>query len=97
MAPRVHRDGGFFPAWSQDGREIFIQESGSLMAAPVKRRADGVGIGPPAKLGSSEAPFTGPYASDGKRFRVIQGDPAPAGVPMQVIHKWSALPAGQSR
>jgi hypothetical protein len=71
--------------------------SNSLMAAPVTRLGDGIEIGPPAKLGLSGTPFEGPYGSDGKRFLVIQKDPAPSSVPTQVVRNWSALLARRPR
>ncbi len=94
---QVSRDGGFFPTWGLDGREIFFQASNRLMAAPVTRSGNGIEIGPPVKLGLSETPFEGPYASDGKRFLVLQRDAAPVSVPTQVVRNWPALLARQTR
>ncbi|MHC4941339.1 MAG: protein kinase domain-containing protein [Planctomycetota bacterium] len=94
---QVSRDGGDSPIWSQDGREIFFRSSGNVMAAPVTRLRDGIEIGPPTKLGLSEAPIAGPYGSDGKRFLVAQMDPATGSEPIQVVRNWSALLARQAR
>ena len=94
---QVSRDGGDSPIWRQDGREIFFRSSGSVMAAPVARLGDGIEIGPPVKLGLSEAPVGGPYGSDWKRFLVAQIDPAASSEPIQVVRNWSALIARQIR
>jgi hypothetical protein len=67
------------------------------MAAPVTRLGDGIEIGPPAEPGLAEPLFKGPYGSDGKRFLVLQKDPAPGSVPIQVVRNWSALLARQDR
>ena len=94
---QVSRDGGGSPIWSLDGREIFFRQSQDVMAAPVTRVGDGIEIGPPAKLGLSDAPVFGPLGSDRKRFLVAQIDPAAGSVPIQVVRNWSALLARQAR
>jgi serine/threonine protein kinase/Tol biopolymer transport system component len=94
---QVSRDGGNSPIWSQDGREIFFRNSGNVMAAPVTRLRDGIEVGPPTRLGLSEAAIAGPYGSDGKRFLVVQRDPAAGSEPIQVVRNWSALIARQTR
>jgi dipeptidyl aminopeptidase/acylaminoacyl peptidase len=93
---QVSRDGGGSAIWSQDGRDIFFQESDRLMTAPVTRLGDGIEIGAPVKLGLSETPIDGPIGSDGKRFLVRQIDPAARSEPIQVVRNWSALLERQS-
>jgi hypothetical protein len=94
---QVSRDGGGAAIWSLDGREIFFRQSQDVMAAPVTRVGDGIAIGPPTRLGLSDAPVAGPLGSDGKRFLVVQVDPAAGNVPVQVVRNWSALLARQVR
>jgi hypothetical protein len=63
----------------------------------VTHSGNGIGIGPPMELGHSGTPFTGPHASDGKRFLMIRWDPAPTGEPIQVVRNWPALLAKPAR
>ena len=55
MKQRVSIDGGGWPRWRADGREIFFLEQGAnnehtLMAAPVTANGDAITIGNPAPL-----------------------------------------------
>jgi hypothetical protein len=95
---QVSRDGGGGAIWSLDGREIFFRQPQSgVMAAPVTRVGDAIEIGPPTRLGLSDAPVVGPLGSDGKRFLVAQADPVAGSVPIEVVRNWSALLARRAR
>ena len=101
---QVSRDGGggtqrgAGAVWSLDGREIFFrQPQGAMMAAPVTHVGDTIEIGAPTKLGLSDAPVSGPFGSDGKRFLVTQVDPAAGNVPIELIRNWSGLLARRNR
>ncbi len=87
---QVSRDGGYAPIWSSDGKEIvFMQPPDALMAVPVKL-GDTIEIGAPVKLGLSAAKTSAPFASDGKRFLVLQDSSKDAAPPVQVIRDWAA-------
>jgi hypothetical protein len=53
----VTRDGGTFPLWARDGRELyFVTPGGTMMAVPVEASGSTWRAGTPVKL------FEGPYA-----------------------------------
>ncbi len=87
---QVSRNGGGRPVWSLDGREIFFDSSGDVMAAPVTRVGDGIEFGTPVQLGLSEATRR-VLGSDAERFLVSQRDPSAGSAPTQIIRNWSAL------
>jgi len=48
---QVSANGGYYPVWSHDGKELFYSSSGnSIYAVPVKEVADALQFGPPQTL-----------------------------------------------
>jgi len=98
---RVSTNGGAWPVWRQDGKELYyLAPDRSLMAVAVRAEAGALGASPPARL--FEAPAVNldrtrvQFASnaDGSRFlfnaRVDNKTP----VGLTVIANWPALLAG---
>jgi hypothetical protein len=87
---RVSINGGDFPSWRRDGKQLFfISPDGKLMAVDV-------GLGIAAAVGFPQALFTLPKRTsayvplpDGQRFLVstISGEPPPATV--SVVLNWA--------
>jgi len=75
---QVSVDGGFYPWWSRDGRELFylFPRGGKLMSAPIEK-------GPAFRAGTPRALFDLPprtqydVSPDGKRFLIIKSAAAP--------------------
>lgn len=87
---QISRDGGFAPIWSSDGSEIFFaQPPDAVMSVPVKL-GDTIEIGAPVKLALSAAKTSAPFASDGKRFLVLQDSSKETAPPVEVIRNWAA-------
>jgi Tol biopolymer transport system component len=92
---RVSSNGGTYPTWRGDGRELFfLQPDGTMMAAPIKV-GSGIEPGIPQALFPSGIPLLGnrhQYAvtKDGQRFLLIvpQGRSTPT--PLTVVVNWQA-------
>jgi Tol biopolymer transport system component/DNA-binding winged helix-turn-helix (wHTH) protein len=90
---RVSVNGGNFPEWRKDGRELFFLASdGKVEAAPVSFAADGIKVGEPVELfAPARAMLTGiPFDADpdGKRFAIMSYSPLAQTV--DVIVNWDA-------
>jgi Tol biopolymer transport system component len=92
---RISREGGSFPKWRRDGRELFFMAPGRrLMAAPVKA-GERLEIGVPVELflvGSQLFDFD--VSPDGQRFLVSKPAAEP-GLPITVVVNWQALLGGK--
>jgi hypothetical protein len=91
---QISTDGGQYPEWSPDGRELYYVSAGKLMAVALKLGADSVTPSAPHELFTTRAvvpPYTPPYsvAPDGKRFLVAA--PAGGSQPLEVVVNWPAL------
>jgi eukaryotic-like serine/threonine-protein kinase len=88
---RISRDGGSFPKWRRDGRELFFMAPGRrLMAASVKAGSR-LDVAVPVelfRLDSGALDFD--VAPDGQRFLFSQPAQEP-GPPITVILNWTAL------
>ncbi len=90
-ALRVSRDGGMYPVWRRDGRELFyLAPDGTMMAAGFDPKTGSVAAAP-QKLFATPLRFgnNNPYAvsADGQRFLI----PLPVDVPPRLILDWRAL------
>lgn len=73
----VSTEGGIFPHWSRDGREIFFRNEGTIWAAPV-RASPSFAADPPHKLFDlAEDIWSDSYdvSPDSQRFVMVQKDP----------------------
>ena len=90
---QISTEGGSFPRWRGDGKEIFfLAPEGKLMAAEVDARGISFQVGTPRPLFSASPSATAaPYdvTSDGKRF-VINATPELAGEPITLVTNWTA-------
>jgi Tol biopolymer transport system component len=69
---RVSNGGGRQPVWSPDGRELFYQDGGSLLAVSVE-------VTPAFSVGNPQPLFSGPYRHSGNFFTGHTYDIAPDG------------------
>ncbi len=93
---RVSSDGGAYPRWRADGRELYyLSSSNQMMAVDVRATGGGLELGPPRVLFPVSIVRT-PGAQyvvtgDGQRFLVntpIPDDKAPA---LHVVFNWTSL------
>lgn len=87
----VSTNGGLFPVWSPDGRELFYRSETAVMAVPVSMH-------PKFSAGVARVVFDGPYIGaaadrtfdigrDG-RFLMIKGDNAGLGRQLNIVTNW---------
>jgi Tol biopolymer transport system component len=92
---RVSTDGGAWPQWRRDGREIFYVQSGNkLMAAAVDGRGSVFKVGPARRLFEPGwKSFGNPCVAspDGQRFLVNMLVEEPSAVPITLVVNWPAL------
>jgi eukaryotic-like serine/threonine-protein kinase len=93
---RISTDGGEYPEWSPDGRELYyVSRDSKLMAVGLKMGTDSVEPSTPRESFSLRATETGqsPYevAADGRRFLVRATPQRQAAQPLTVIVNWPAL------
>ena len=92
---RISSNGGRYPQWSPNGRELFYVAPGNkLMAVSLKVGADSVEPAPPRELFVLPILEIGvsPYdtAPDGQRF-LVRATPPQASQPLTLIVNWPAL------
>jgi serine/threonine protein kinase/Tol biopolymer transport system component len=96
---RVSSNGGSFPRWSRDGKELFYRTlDGTLMVTPVRTAAHGLQFGTSASLFRVPEPlgiFAYPYdvAPDGKRILAIVPSKVSGDTPsLTVLVNWDVKP-----
>jgi eukaryotic-like serine/threonine-protein kinase len=92
---RISKDGGLYPEWSPDGRELYyVSRDSKLMAVSLKMGTNALEPSAPRELFSLRAVDTGqrPYevAPDGKRFLVRAVPQRQSAQPLTVIVNWPA-------
>jgi hypothetical protein len=89
---RISTAGGRFAKWRPDGKEIFwISPVSEIMAADIRESKDGIEVGVPHALFSSEiSAAAAPYdvTPDGKRF--VINIPSRRGGPLTLVVNWTA-------
>ena len=91
----ISNDGGMFPRWANDGRELFYRQGDAVMAVTWDMPR-GLLVGKPRRL------FAGPYtgagqspdfdvAPDGKRFVMVKSDPKSTLDQLTVVQNWVQL------
>jgi Tol biopolymer transport system component len=85
---RVSADGGAWPCWSRDGRELFYYFGNKMMAVDVK-------TGPVFAAGTPRLLFEGQFSSrydispDGRRFLMIQPvEPPQPATRIELVLNW---------
>ncbi|HEV2297702.1 MAG TPA: protein kinase, partial [Candidatus Acidoferrales bacterium] len=92
----VSSNGGFWPRWSPDGKELFyISPDLKLMGAEVTDRGTSLDIGKVQELFQTYPAFTATsfydVAPDGKRFIIISRKAAQSVEPLTLVVNWPAL------
>jgi len=94
---QVSTDGGLWPMWRRDGRELFYRTGDAMMVVPVTTDTT-FGVGAPQEL------FRAPYQTsfdvspDGQRFLVIKSGSASTAAQLNVVLNWTeALKSGRGR
>jgi eukaryotic-like serine/threonine-protein kinase len=91
----VSTDGGLFPVWSRDGRELYYIRQGQLIAVPISTAGGSIQLGKPttlfeARMTNAELGIVTPYdvAPDGRFMinRFVERTAPPA----TVIVNWSS-------
>lgn len=88
----ISTDGGTYPRWSRDGRELFYRHGDAMMAVSVDTKA-GVPAAKPQRL------FTGPFtgagreasfdvAPGGRRFVMVKSDEASTLRQLTIVQNW---------
>jgi Tol biopolymer transport system component len=88
---RVSTGGGLYPMWRADGRELYFDRGGTLMAVDVKLGA-AAEIGPEHRLFDLPPGHEVGYASfgDGQRFLFIEPVGEPPAAKINVVLNWQA-------
>jgi len=94
---QISTAGGFQPRWRGDGRELFYEIAGKIMAVDIAVQGGAIQAGVPHALFSPHLESPGSrnhwlVTSDGKRFLAVipQKQAAPV-VQLSVIYNWPAL------
>jgi Tol biopolymer transport system component len=91
---QVSKDGGDYPKWRADGREILFQASPNAavkMAVDVKVNGTALEIGVPQQLFQVQAANGWDVTADGKRFLLSAPQAQQTGqVPITVVLNWPA-------
>ena len=98
---QITRDGGQFPRWRRDGRELYYVDDGKIFAVPVTTTADACEFGTATDLfGVVLTPGPGPYlvgpsypydvTGDGQRFLVSAFPLADDNASITVVTNWTA-------
>jgi serine/threonine protein kinase/Tol biopolymer transport system component len=89
----ISNGGGSYPRWRADGREIFYELNGTLVAAEVSIKGGSIEVG---AIRSLSIPVTFPHyrydvTADGQRFLVAtpRGQKPPP--PLMLVQNWTAL------
>jgi hypothetical protein len=90
-AVRVSANGGVWPQWRKDGRELIYQAQG-LMAVNVKL-GDTLEIGAPHKLLDQAGNWA--VSGDGQRFLFVENAGEPPAARINVALNWTAELAGK--
>ena len=90
---RVSSDGGYYPAWSGNGKELFYSGlTDDFFACPVTPKESEIEVGTPQHLFHTPLPAIGilfDVSSDGKRLLVNRAEEE-AQAPLQLVTNWLA-------
>jgi len=90
---KVSSNGGYYPAWRGDGKEIFYSgSSDDLFACPVIPKGSEIEVGTPQHLFHTPMPAIGilfDVSSDGKRLLVNHSEEE-GQAPLQLVTNWPA-------
>ncbi|HVR21847.1 MAG TPA: protein kinase [Candidatus Polarisedimenticolia bacterium] len=90
---KVSPNGGYYPAWRGDGKELFYSGlADEFFACPVTRKGSEIEVGTPQHLFHTPLPALGilfDVSSDGKRLLVNHAEEE-AQAPLQLVTNWTA-------
>jgi serine/threonine protein kinase/Tol biopolymer transport system component len=90
---RVSANGGAYPAWSENGKELFFKDlTDSIFVCAVTPKGSEVEVGTPQRLFHAASPGLGvsfDVSSDGKRLLVNHSEEE-GQVPLQLVTNWPA-------
>jgi protease II len=90
---RVSANGGAYPAWNQNGKELFYKNlSDELFVCPVALKESAVEVGSPQHLFHAASPGLGEsfdVSADGKRLLVNHSEEE-VQAPLQLVSNWPA-------
>jgi Tol biopolymer transport system component len=90
---KVSSNGGAYPAWRGDGKELFYQNiTNDYFACPVAVKGSEVEVGTPQRLFNTTSPGIGisfDVSSDGKRLLINHAEEE-AQAPLQLLTNWPA-------
>ena len=92
---QVSTNGGAFPHWRRDGRELFyLAGDEKIMAAEISEQGESLRVGKISALfqASRSATIGAPYdvAADGQKFLVVSQGVSQAAQPLTLITNWPA-------
>lgn len=93
---QVSSQGGSYPRWRKDGREIVYQAlDGSVTAAAVSTAGEGFSVGAETALFKTRVPVTNEYVlrptADAQRFLVVETMGEDVALPLTLTLGWQAL------
>jgi eukaryotic-like serine/threonine-protein kinase len=93
---QVSTNGGAFPHWRRDGKELFyLAGDEKIMAAEISEQGESLRIGKVSALfhASRSATIGAPYdvAADGQKFLVVSQSESQTAQPLTLITNWPAL------
>ncbi|MFZ0815079.1 MAG: protein kinase [Candidatus Sulfotelmatobacter sp.] len=90
---KVSSNGGAYPAWRADGKELFYQNiTNDFFACPVAVKGSEIEVGTPLRLFNTTSPGIGisfDVSSDGKRLLVNHAEEETQ-APLQLLTNWPA-------
>ncbi|SPF46036.1 Serine/threonine protein kinase [Candidatus Sulfopaludibacter sp. SbA4] len=92
---QVSKDGGTFPRWSQNGKElVYLAPDGNLMSVEVRVTGSAFQTGTAQPLFKLPAASPWDVSADGQRFLIAapaSSGAAPASAPYHVVMNWTGL------
>jgi len=88
---QISTDGGIWPRWRRDGKELFYRQGNKMMAVPIRLTATAVEAGKPQVLFESNDDIRFQVTRDGQRFLLsfpVEG--TAAFTPLTVDTNWQA-------
>jgi Tol biopolymer transport system component len=90
---KVSTNGGAYPAWSRNGKELFFESiTNDFFACPIAVKGSEIDVGTPQHLLHTSSPGLGisfDVSSDGKRLLVNRAEEE-AQAPLQLVTNWPA-------
>ncbi len=90
---KVSSNGGAYPAWRADGKELFYQSlANDFFSCPIAMKGSEIEVGTPQRLFNTTAPGIGisfDVSADGKRLLINHAEEE-AQAPLQLLTNWPA-------